>query len=64
MAAAACIGCWLSKCGYKYGAEYSKVTPPYSSGTKNPYKHINKELFPAEIEGYTKSNFPGNTVVM
>jgi hypothetical protein len=38
-AAAACIGCWLAKCGYKYGAKYSKVTPPYPSGTKNPYKY-------------------------
>ena len=63
-AAAACIGCWLAENGYTYGATYNNVVPPYPKGTKNPYKYLNKELFPAEIEGYFSSNFPGNDVIM
>lgn len=63
-AAAACIGCWLAENGYEYGASYPKVTPPYPSGTKNPYKYLSKELFPAEIEEYWSSRFPGNSVIM
>lgn len=63
-AAAACIGCWLAENGYEYGATYSKVTPPYPTGTKNPYKYLTKELFPAEIEEYWSSRFPGNDVIM
>lgn len=63
-AAAACIGCWLAENGYTYGATYNNVTPPYPQGAKNPYKYLNKELFPGEIEGYFSSNFPGNSVIM
>ena len=63
-AAAACIGCWLAENGYEYGATYAHVTPPYPSGTKNPYKYLTKELFPAEIEEYWSSRFPGNDVIM
>ena len=57
-AAAACIGCWLAENGYEYGATYKNVTPPYTSGSKNPYKYLTKELFPAEIEEYWSSRFP------
>lgn len=63
-AAAACIGCWLAENGYEYGASYPNVTPPYPAGTKNPYKYLTKELFPAEIEEYWSSRFPGNSVIM
>lgn len=63
-AAAACIGCWLAENGYTYGYTYNNVTPPYPSGTKNPYKYLDRELFPAEIEGYYTGSFPGNSVVM
>lgn len=63
-AAAACIGCWLAENGYTYGVTYNNVTPPYPKGTKNPYKYLDKELFPGEIEGYFSSNFPGNSVIM
>lgn len=63
-AAAACIGCWLAENGYTYGFTYHNVVPPYPQGTKNPYKYLKKELFPAEIEGYLSSNFPGNKVIM
>lgn len=63
-AAAACIGCWLAENGYTYGVTYKNVIPPYPQGTKNPYKYLDKELFPGEIEGYFSSNFPGNSVIM
>lgn len=63
-AAAACIGCWLAENGYHYGYTYNNVTPPYKSGSKNPYKYLDKELFPGEIEGYFAGNFPGNNVIM
>lgn len=63
-AAAACIGCWLAENGYTYGVTYNNVIPPYPQGTKNPYKYLDKELFPGEIEGYFSGNFPGNSVIM
>lgn len=62
--AASCIGFWLAENGYQYGATYPKVTPPYTAGSKNPYKYLDRELFPGEVEGYFMSNYPGNNITM
>lgn len=62
--AASCIGFWLAENGYSYGANYNNVTPPYPPGTSNPYKYLDRELFPGEIEGYYLPGYPGNDVVM
>ena len=62
--AASCIGFWLAENGYEYGVSYPKVTPPYTLGSKNPYKYLDRELFPGEVEGYYMASFPGNNIVM
>lgn len=62
--AASCIGFWLAENGYPYGTTYRNVDPPYPSGTSNPYKYLDRELFPGEVEGYYLPGYPGNKVVM
>lgn len=65
--AASCIGYWLGENGHQYGVSYTNVTPPFTPGSKSPYKYLNLELFPGEIEGYLgncSGTFPGNKVIM
>ena len=62
--AASCIGFWLGENGHPYGVSYKNVTPPFAPGSKSPYKYLDRELFPGEVEGYMSNNYPGNKVVM
>lgn len=62
--AASCLGYWLGENGFPYGASFTNVTPPFAPGSRSPYKYLNVELFPGEVEGYYTGTYPGNAIVM